>query len=417
VYATDLVVPVCMLIAVLGSAEATAPQGELMEAEGLRQKSEVGEATALSRTGLADGRDSAAAALLRAARMCIRNRDWDGAVEELDAAVRQFPSSAESMAALSIIYAVIEQWKGAKEAEAAVWALVQDVLAPAGCGAQAIDAVASIYVSRREYRKAAECAKRVMVEYPAAGDVETAVHRLSIVYQLWRGVDDALAEMRRVIAGHPKEPAAALAQYEVAALLKQKKECDAAAEAYRDLVRTYPESPLALRAQGELGALYFEQKKYDEAIAEYEKALSISGTPDLRAQALRALGVAHFMKREYDQAVRRYQCIQRMPDLDSHRYADARYLIAFCYMVKGDYAKAITCYEEIIDKDGSNDDVGARAYLNIGLMRLRQGDKARARAAFQEILEAYPRSPTTRAARSQLERMQDTRGSQGHRDP
>lgn len=150
----------------------------------------------------------------------------------------------------------------------------------------------------------------------------------------------------------------------------------------RDLVRQAAAPPPA------------REKRVEARPAEPDRPAAPSGPPD----QLYSAALASFRAREHGQAVLEFtDFIARHPQ--HPLAANAQFWIAEAYYLQRDYRQAIAEYEKVAEKSAKSGKV-PDALLKIGLCFRALNDPARAREAWQQLVQAYPDSEAARQART-----------------
>ncbi|MEK6529636.1 MAG: tol-pal system protein YbgF [candidate division NC10 bacterium] len=121
-------------------------------------------------------------------------------------------------------------------------------------------------------------------------------------------------------------------------------------------------------------------------------------TPSDPADQLYSAALANFRAHEHGQAVLEFTgFIARNPQ--HPLAANAQFWIAEAYYLQRDYRQAIAEYEKVAEMSGKSGKV-PDALLKIGLCFRALNDPARAREAWQQLVQAYPDSEAARQART-----------------
>ncbi len=83
----------------------------------------------------------------------------------------------------------------------------------------------------------------------------------------------------------------------------------------------------------------FEARNYAAAIEQFEALLASSSRHSLSDNAQYWIGESHFALRQYDSAIIDFEKVLTFPK--SNKKADAQFKLGFCYLLKGDKAKAV----------------------------------------------------------------------------
>ncbi|MBI3028945.1 MAG: tol-pal system protein YbgF [Candidatus Rokubacteria bacterium] len=136
------------------------------------------------------------------------------------------------------------------------------------------------------------------------------------------------------------------------------------------------------------------EKRVEARPAEPDRPAAPSGP----AEQLYTAALASFRAREHGQAVLEFtDFIARNPQ--HPLAANAQFWIAEAYYLQRDYRQAIAEYERVAELNGKSGKI-PDAFLKIGLSFRALNDPARARQAWQQLVQAYPDSEAARQART-----------------
>ncbi|KRT72663.1 MAG: tetratricopeptide domain-containing protein [Candidatus Rokubacteria bacterium CSP1-6] len=136
------------------------------------------------------------------------------------------------------------------------------------------------------------------------------------------------------------------------------------------------------------------EKRMEARPAEAEQPAARSGP----AEQLYSAALASFRAREHGQAVLEFtDFIARNPQ--HPLAANAQFWIAEAYYLQRDYGQAVAEYEKVAQMNGKSGKI-PDALLKIGLCYRALNDPARAREAWQQLVQAYPDSEAARQART-----------------
>jgi predicted negative regulator of RcsB-dependent stress response len=134
---------------------------------------------------------------------------------------------------------------------------------------------------------------------------------------------------------------------------KAQSSSDNAEKMFNDLVKDYGMSKAATLALPELANAKFNQKKYDEAISLYEKYLD------------------------------------KVSNNESYN-ALARMALSTCYEQKGEYDKAVTSLEKILE--GPDDNIKEQAMLNLARVYRQAGKQDKSNEVLTDFKKKFPKS-------------------------
>jgi len=171
----------------------------------------------------------------------------------------------------------------------------------------------------------------------------------------------ARAQLEAVITAHPKTQAAARARYGLGDLDWIARNYDAAEAQWQRVTADYPTSPQSWEAQVHLGQIHLEgaylfygQEDWQKAIRYATPALTDPGMSSVRARfhltVLEILGNSHKSLDQYAEAIGYFQqIVERYPFHVIAAFAQLD--VGNCYAALGDYAKARAAYETLLEKD------------------------------------------------------------------
>lgn len=119
------------------------------------------------------------------------------------------------------------------------------------------------------------------------------------------------------------------------------------------------------------------------------------------AEQLYAAALANFRARQHGQAVLEFlDFIARYPQ--HPLVANAQFWIGEAYYLQRDYPQALQEYQKVLELNAKGGKAGD-ALLKIGLCFRALNEPARAREAWQQVVQAYPDSEAARQARSLIQ--------------
>jgi tetratricopeptide (TPR) repeat protein len=268
-----------------------------------------------------------------------------------------------------------------------VAAILLSAACAAGCSAE--------YRAERRYWQAEQVAAPILKNPQAARPEQMAA---------------AAAAYARVIQRVPGTLWAARAQGRIATLHVLQQDYDQARLAYQQLVRLYGRYPqLCLWAQQALARTYEAQDRWPEAVAAYEDL--VEAHPWSQAALGMPLYVARGQEqrqpeqaeRAYQLAVNRYlQWAARAPTAEV-KVAIKHYL-ANAYQRLKQWPEAIGVLQELANQP--NDPNRPLTLVTLGaIYQEKLQEPALAKAAYVQLIEAYPDHPLVQTAREQLERL------------
>ena len=205
-----------------------------------------------------------------------------------------------------------------------------------------------------------------------------------VVYKKEGKKADAANKFREFVAEFPKSQFAAQALRYAMIIFEEAKELDRGIEVGEQILAQYPDSEHKAPAMLTLAGFYERTADFNKAAAYYKRyAYEWEESVGIRAKA----GDRNpKLKKAAD-------VIKAQPE-DARRASDALYNAALWTEGLGDFDGAIALYREYIERYGTvKDGIPAHTLaFNIGLIREKEGDWARAEAAFGEFVKGYERS-------------------------
>jgi tol-pal system protein YbgF len=99
----------------------------------------------------------------------------------------------------------------------------------------------------------------------------------------------------------------------------------------------------------------FQEKKYDEAIQMFQALLDGGVGEDLADNCHYWIGESQFGKKSYEEAMKQFEAVFQYKV--SEKKGDAQFMIAQCYEITGDKAKAKEAYEKVVKDYPTNNNV------------------------------------------------------------
>lgn len=257
------------------------------------------------------------------AKVYIQQNDWDKAIEQLEQAVKLYPSDPEAHFLLGQGYAEKKRWAEMnKEFDAS--------LAAAPTFQQQITSV------------------REKNWVDVFNDGVKKVNSSNIT--------GAITSFETCLVINPKRMEA---YQNLAYAFTKNEDLEKATQTYQNWLANDPANVTAMKA---LGAIYFDQKEFDKALEVYQKVLS--QTPE-DVDAIAYIAMLYDNKGESDKAVEYYQkALEKRPEDTDLIFNLGRY-----FYMKSEYGKAIEEFRKVIqlspDDFDANVNVG-NALLSIG---------------------------------------------------
>ncbi|MFZ0135144.1 MAG: tetratricopeptide repeat protein [Desulfobacterales bacterium] len=175
------------------------------------------------------------------------------------------------------------------------------------------------------------------------------------------------------------------------------------AKAKPDLAVVHFKKALVLKpdyavAKNNLGVAYLNEQRYDEAIGVFKELSGdlLYATPHY---PLTNIGYAYYLKKDFPESERYYQkALEIEPG-----FALALKGLGRTYLAQGKGAAAQAALTAAIDKDPT----AADAYYDLGESYLLLQNPAKAKGAFQKVVQLKPDSPEGKAAQSELMKLQN----------
>jgi len=177
-----------------------------------------------------------------------------------------------------------------------------------------------------------------------------------------------------------------------------------AVEALRQIVSRFPESEKAPETQLRLIDLIADRwKSYGTAAKECQAFLEKFPESD-KAEAIKLkIGHLYYQDKDYERAIQYFDALgkdPKMADMDVNR----RFLLAFCYMGKGENEAAIDILDEIVAKHPQHP-LAPRAQYVLAKTHLSRQEYAKAQEELKRLLALYPNSEYARQGDDLLQRL------------
>lgn len=204
-----------------------------------------------------------------------------------------------------------------------------------------------------------------------------------------------------------REPAlrAGYATYYLAKMLVRDRKNDPALRLLSEFSQRFPKHPLLADALLMQGRLFTAQAKYDAAQKALDEAMRATADADLRAEIEMAAATAHFKAGEFVLAATLFRSAgEHHPALAEL----AGFNAALSWLNQGNYQRFAADYAEFSRRFPASS-LLCDLMLEEGLLRARQGD-AKAEAALQGVIQAFPKHPLVAQARLALAELRYAKG-------
>ncbi|NUM69565.1 MAG: tetratricopeptide repeat protein [Ignavibacteriaceae bacterium] len=205
--------------------------------------------------------------------------------------------------------------------------------------------IADSYYRIREFDKAAEMFKQIVIEYPATKFLREIKYALAWCYFQTRQYADAYNSFNSLVSG--TDSVSVNSYYWSGESKRYSKDLAGAKIIFDDFIRRYPESPVRYDAEFNLALISFEEKKFDEAERVINDLLT-SGDTRIKARCYTLLGELSNARGDYKNGVKHFtdaiSISSEYPETD----AAAKLGLAISLHFAGEYEKSIKQLDDLV---------------------------------------------------------------------
>ena len=262
---------------------------------------------------------------------------------------------------------------------------------------------ASSLVKRERFADAAELFERLTVTYPNSDWCDDAfLWRGEALFRLGRFAEAATVYQAGVdrFAGGGSEVLDELA-YNLGWALVQDGRPEEARAAFEQIVQRNADEALVVSAFCRLGDLAYDRREYPQAIEWYDRVLREHADSYFADLAQYQLGLCLVQLGREDDARLAFRSL--LAHFSASTWAGpARLQLGMSFFRQGDYTRAISEWERLLEARPMDDDLAAQALFQIGNAHYNAGDYARAQSAYQRLLKESPQHAVASLAQYQL---------------
>lgn len=243
--------------------------------------------------------------------------------------------------------------------------------------------VALIHYRNKDYAKAEADYKKILVDYPNAGDVERTLNSLKPVYTDQGRINDWIALMKQYNKFDQNIQQADSAYFETAEDFYVAKNCDKAIEMFTNYLAEFPQARFELQANFYLAECLDYSGKTAEALVYYDKVLA-APTNLYTQHTVKKLAAYYVGKKDWPKAIEYERRIEQTST------DEAELLFARIVQMRGHYtlkntADLATYAQKVIESKNAADEDKAEAYYYRAKMAFEQGNTSAADDDFKQV--------------------------------
>lgn len=220
---------------------------------------------------------------------------------------------------------------------------------------------------------------------------------------------EAVTTFRKMIRIYPYSRLVQQAQYNVGYVYFLTGNYTQAIDEFKTLINKYPNTDWAARSQYNIGDAYYNAGEYQKSIASYKKVLEEYPKSDYLIEAVNGIQYAQLAAGEKDTSSEILE--QFLADHPQATTADRlRFRQAENLQQSGNYQDAIASFRQYIRVTNNESNV-PEAYYNIADSYMQLDQPAKARQAYQTIVDNYPASERVAPALAALGRLSFEEGN------
>ncbi len=246
--------------------------------------------------------------------------------------------------------------------------------------------IGDAYYALGDYRNAIRFYNKAIGAEPG-GDY--AMFQVANSYYRSNRTFQAVDNFRKMLRIYPFSKLREQAQYNIAYIYLNNSNYSQAVEEFQTAINKYPGTDWAARSQYNIGDAYYNAGEYNRAIAAYKKVLDKYPRSRYIIDAINGIQYAQLSSGGQDSSSVILE--EFLGDNPQSSTADRlRYRQAETVFQTGDYAGAIREFRQYLRVTNS-DDLAAEAYSNLAESYRQLGQIDKAKAAYQTIIDDYPR--------------------------
>jgi TolA-binding protein len=215
-----------------------------------------------------------------------------------------------------------------------------------------------------------------------------AICRIGDTYLEKGEADKAIDYYDMVLAEYPKSVNADYAQYQSAETLLRLQRADAAALSFQSLLVNYPSSRWRDEAMYGLGTALMRSGNTGDAVQHFRRLVAVFPESPLKEKAYFQTANCHFNRKEWDKALEIYRdLVARAADPEIARLAKVQ--IGWVRLKQGDDAGAIREFDEYLAAHPQSD-ITPDVLFGLGEHHFNRGQYAKAREYYQRIFGGFP---------------------------
>lgn len=323
-------------------------------------------------------------AYFRLASAAFNTKDDQGTLKHVAELVQRFPNAPEASDGMDLAEAVFDRNPGVDYKTV----LRQIINANAG---SAIAADAQFRLARRafdhkDYSTSAKEFQTFSVNYTNDKHLAKAQFYLGESYFDSGDYTDAVPAFERLIQNFDKSDDTALALFHLASAYYSMKQYDDASKYYSQLLEEYPSSEYSKATQFNLALSYKALGKLDMAQYAYQKYAEAAGPKDATAaQAQWEIFAIEKERKDYDGAIQTLETLRDGAPANSDTPLEATYRMGEIYMSDNRPDMAMGAWEKLKAMQPLNSPFRLQALIKLGEMYEKAGDYARAISAYDDL--------------------------------
>ncbi len=230
-----------------------------------------------------------------------------------------------------------------------------------------------------------------------------ALYQISNCYYRGDQSYEAVTTLRTLLKKFPESSIAQHAQYNIGYIYFLTGNYEQAIDEFETVIKRYPGTSWAARAQYNIGDAYYNATKFNKAVDAYKQVLNNYPKSNLIIEAVNGIQYAQIASGKPDSSSAVLESF-----LSNHPQSNTadrlRFRQAENLLQSGDYKSAISSFKEYI-RITNNDHMVAEAYFNLADAYEQINNIPQAIAAYQAIVDQYPKSDRVPVALLNLGRL------------
>ncbi len=207
--------------------------------------------------------------------------------------------------------------------------------------------IAKSYNEMQKGEEAVAAYNEFIQKFPSSKLIPLALYNLAECYTCLNDWEKAGLSYQKLLNGYPKNPLAEKSQFRIGFHYYSNGSYEKAELSWHEFLKKFPSTSLAPFALFCLGSTCYSQGKPDEAIQAYKKLKDGNLQKEWREKGHFYLGAALLKEGKYKEAINEFESFEReFPE--SSLMPEAVSCAGQCYLLKGEYNSARTCFEKAV---------------------------------------------------------------------